>query len=113
MNYLTFSLRTRLGFQSIRDPILHLGRVKVRLARIEIEREAIQDTDGKFNVLVLVDGEKAVIESIDDPSARYTMGYLDMVVVPASLGGYRIRNLGNHQICIHKTRLKDDYRSSI
>jgi len=42
----------------------------VRLARIEIEREAIQDTDGKFNVLVLVDGEKAVIESIDDPSAR-------------------------------------------
>ena len=35
------------------------------------------------------------------------------VVVPASLGEYRIRNLGNHPICIHKTRLKDDYRSSI
>jgi len=83
------------------------------LGRIEIETESIQDTAGRFNVLVLVDGEKAIVESLDDPSASYTMNYLDMVVVPANLGRYRIRNLGNHPICMHKTHLKDNYRDSL
>jgi mannose-6-phosphate isomerase len=76
------------------------------LRRLEFEDTIAQDTQGSFHVLVFVDGERAVVESLGDPSKCYTMNYLDMVVVPASVGAYRIRNLGDQPICVHKTQLK-------
>lgn len=85
--------------------------VYLSLRSIEFEKEAYQDTQGFFHVLVLVNGEQVVVESIENPSLCYQMEYLNMVVVPASLGKYRIRNLGDQPITIHKTRLKDDYES--
>ena len=87
--------------------------VYLSMRSIEFEKEAYQDTDGFFHVLVLVNGEQVVVESVDDLSLCYEMEYLNMVVVPASLGKYRIRNLGDQPITIHKTRLKDDYKNSL
>ena len=75
------------------------------LRRLEFEKYAEQDTQGMFHVLVFVDGEKVVVESLDNPDRSYTMNYLDMVVVPANLGKYRIRNLGDQPVIIHKTLL--------
>jgi hypothetical protein len=79
------------------------------LRRLEFDKEIEDNTGGRFHVLTLVDGEKTIVESVDNPELCYTMNYLDIVVVPAITGRYRIRNLGNQPVCIHKTLLKDDF----
>lgn len=66
------------------------------------------DTDGLFHVLALVDGEKVRVESIDDPSKFYLMNSMDMVVIPANLGRYRLINLGQGTVTVHKTHLKKE-----
>lgn len=73
-----------------------------------IFNEKIEDnTDGYFHVLTLVDGEEVDIISKADPSMRFTAKYLDMVVVPASLGEYEIVNKKpGTVITIHKTLLR-------
>lgn len=79
------------------------------LRRLEFEAVYEGDTEGRFHVLNLVDGERVVVESVSDPRLSYTQNYLDMVVVPASVGRYRIRNLGNQPVVVHKTMLKDGF----
>ncbi|MBO7253002.1 MAG: hypothetical protein J6V25_10310, partial [Oscillospiraceae bacterium] len=44
------------------------------------------------DMLALVNGEKVRVESVEDPSLYYDMNYLDMAVIPASFGEYRIKN---------------------
>ncbi len=66
------------------------------------------DTDGLFHVLVLVDGEKVKVESVDDPSKFYIMNSMDMVVLPAGIGKYKVTNLGVGTVTIHKTHLKKE-----
>ncbi len=68
---------------------------------------AEDDTDGIFHVLVLVDGEEILIESKADPAKYFKAQFLDMVVVPANIGPYTVRNLGKQPVVVHKTRLKD------
>jgi mannose-6-phosphate isomerase class I len=79
------------------------------LRRFEFEKTIEDDTNGKFHVLNLVDGEKVIIRSLDNPELNYTQNYLDMVVVPANMGRYVIENLGNQPVCVHKTMLKDGF----
>lgn len=78
------------------------------LRRIDIaaERKAEDDTAGIFHVLSLVDGEEVVIEAKADPSKNYRARFLDVVVVPANIGPYTIRNLGKQPAVVHKTLLK-------
>ena len=64
------------------------------------------DTDGLFHVLSLVDGEKVRVESVDKPGLYYDMNSLDIIVVPANFGRYRVKNLGVGVVTIHKTHLK-------
>lgn len=78
----------------------------LRQLRLAIDAQIDDDTNGTFHVLCLVDGEKIIIESQSDPKRSYQASYLDMVVVPANVGKYRIRNLGNQHAIVHKTLLK-------
>jgi hypothetical protein len=80
------------------------------LRRIDIAPfgQAPDDTRGVFHVLALVDGEAIVIESQSGPARRYHAGYLDIVVVPANIGSYTIRNPGNQPVVVHKTLLKQE-----
>ena len=71
-----------------------------------IEKTIDDDTQDDFHVLALVDGDKARVESIEHPELAYEMDYMDIVVVPATLGRYRIVNLSKGPIVIHKTMLK-------
>ena len=64
------------------------------------------DTAGLFHVLSLVDGEKVRVESVDNPGLYYDMNSLDIIVVPADFGKYRVKNLGVGVVTIHKTHLK-------
>ena len=79
------------------------------LRRLELEKEMECDTQGVFHVLTLVDGEKVRVEAKDDPERFYEMNWLDIVVIPANLGPYVIKNLGDQPVCIHKTHLKDGF----
>lgn len=79
------------------------------LRRLEFETMAEGDTNGKFHVLTLVDGEKVVVQSLENPELCYYQNYLDVVVVPANMGKYVIRNLGNQPVVMHKTMLKDGF----
>jgi mannose-6-phosphate isomerase class I len=87
-------------------------KVYFSLRRIEIAagRSAPDDTRAgnreRFHVLALVDGEEIIIESAADPSKRYHAKYLDVVVVPAGIGEYKIHNIGRQPVVVHKTLLK-------
>lgn len=79
------------------------------LRRLEFEKAIEDNTNGIFHVLTLVDGEKVVVQSVDNPELSYTQNYLDVVVVPANMGRYVIKNLGVQPVCIHKTILKEGF----
>lgn len=79
------------------------------LRRLEFEKEIEGNTEGQFHVLTLVDGEKVLVQSFDNPELSYTQNYLDVVVVPANMGRYVVKNLGNQPVCMHKTMLKDGF----
>lgn len=81
------------------------------LRRLEFEKSIEGDTEGKFHVLTLVDGEKVRVRSLENPALSYVQSYLDVVVVPASLGRYVIENLGDQPVCVHKTMLKDGFEN--
>ena len=48
------------------------------------------------------------VESADDPTKFFRMNYMDIVVVPAHFGKYRIVNEGVGVVTIHKTMLKPE-----
>jgi mannose-6-phosphate isomerase len=74
--------------------------------RLEFLNQMPGDTAGAFHVLTLVDGETVSVQSAEDPARSYTMNYLDVVVVPASLGRYILINRGNQPVVVHKTLLQ-------
>ena len=76
------------------------------LRRIEFDKKAKQDTCGKFHVLALVEGESVKVVSEKDEALFFIMKYLDIIIVPAAVGPYRIENLGNQPAALHKTVLK-------
>ena len=79
------------------------------LRRLEFETSIEDNTNGKFHVLTLVDGERIRIRSIDHPERHFDAEFMDMVVVPADMGRYVIENLRTEPICVHKTMLKDGF----
>ncbi len=76
------------------------------LRRLSFDRSISDDTKGRFHVLVLVEGDEVLVCSKNDPARFYHQKYMDMVVIPASLGEYEILNLGNTPCKITKTMLK-------
>ena len=81
------------------------------LRHLEFEKEIEDNTNGKFHVLSLVNGHSVVVESIDTPELCYKQNYMDIIVVPASVGRYRIRNLSGCPVTIHKTMLKEGFEN--
>ena len=81
------------------------------LRRLEFDKRMEDDTAGKFHVLTLVDGERVRVRSLDHPEKCYEADFMDLVVVPASMGRYVIENLGVEPIRIHKTLLKEGFEN--
>jgi mannose-6-phosphate isomerase class I len=79
------------------------------LRRLEFSESIKDNTNGRFHVLTLVDGEKVKIQSIKDPEHFYIQHFMDIVIVPAHIGEYIIHNSGKQPVCIHKTMLKDGF----
>ncbi len=81
------------------------------LRRLEFEKEIGDNTNGKFHVLTLVDGERIRIRSKEHPERYFDAEFMDMVVVPATIGEYVVENLGVEPIRVHKTMLKDGFEN--
>ncbi|RBQ18973.1 hypothetical protein DP939_17455 [Spongiactinospora rosea] len=56
--------------------------------RLEFDEHVGDDTGGRFHVLNLVEGEEAVIETA--AGDRHPLAYAETIVIPASVGPYRI-----------------------
>lgn len=76
------------------------------LRRLSFEHDIADNTNGRFHVLVLVEGDEVLICSKSDPTHCYHQKHMDMVVVPASMGEYEIINLGKTPCRVTKTMLK-------
>lgn len=77
------------------------------LRRLEFEKECNQDTRNEFHVLTLIDGENVLVQSLDNPKYCFEQRFLEIVVVPANIGRYVIKNLGTEPVRMHKVKLKD------
>ncbi len=82
------------------------------LRTLKFEKEIQDDTRGLFHVLALTEGERVRVESIGDPTRGFVFDYLEIVVVPADFGPYRIMNLGVGPVTVHKTLLKDGFQNA-
>lgn len=61
-----------------------------------------------FTVLTLVDGETARIQEPGGGGRSYTAGFLDVVLVPASMPTFEVVADARHPIVIHKTFIRSD-----
>ncbi|MHA0856727.1 class I mannose-6-phosphate isomerase [Paenibacillus sp. CMAA1364] len=52
-------------------------------------------TDGGVNVLILIEGEEAIIESTTDAFKPFILHYAETIIIPAIVGEYRISPHGN------------------
>lgn len=88
-------------------PLLYFSLRNVRfVSRYE------DDTQGRFHVLALVDGERVMVRSLRNPERSYIQNSLDIVVVPANMGPYEVINLvEGSTVTMHKTLLKDGFQN--
>jgi mannose-6-phosphate isomerase class I len=73
---------------------LELGRLPdlfFAVHRLDFEEAAADDTRGRFHVLNLVSGEEVEIET--EAGAVHRLAYAETIVVPASVGRYRVRRV--------------------
>lgn len=54
----------------------------------------LHDTNGEVNVLNLVEGEQAIVESPEDKFEPFIVNYAETFIVPAAVGRYAIRPYG-------------------
>jgi len=98
------TVREGIGFKEIivgEHDLLYFS-----LRNLIFDNEITDNTNEQFHVLALVNGEKVRVESINHPELYYDMNYMDITVVPASFGEYRIVNSGVGTVTVHKTQLK-------
>ncbi len=79
------------------------------LHTLTFEHEMQEDTDHCFHVLALTEGEQVRIVSAQDESRFFVARYLDVIVVPADFGAYKLINEGEGPVTVHKTTLKKGF----
>ncbi|MEM4140243.1 MAG: class I mannose-6-phosphate isomerase [Nitrososphaeria archaeon] len=63
-----------------------------KTCRLEFEKEIDDDTKRQFHMLTLVEGEKVLVKA--ENGREYILHFPDTLTVPASVGRYKIVNLG-------------------
>ncbi|MBR7835160.1 hypothetical protein KDL01_17940 [Actinospica durhamensis] len=76
------------------DVIGQLPEMFFEVRRLELAPEGSvnQSTDGRFHVLNVVEGEGLIVEA--DNGSGYTLAYAETLTIPATVGAYRVRALG-------------------
>lgn len=60
-------------------------------------KKVLHNTNGGVNVLNLVEGDQAIVESPTNSFAPFIVNYAETFIVPASVGAYTIRPYGNSE----------------
>jgi mannose-6-phosphate isomerase class I len=78
--------------------------------RIEMETGSqYQGDNGEgFCVITVVDGEAARIQSAKNPNHFFDAKYLDVILVPASMGRYEVIAQGKQPVVLHKAFVRED-----
>ena len=77
-----------------------------KVHRLEFKTRIDDDTNGKFHILTLVEGESIIVQSQKNPERKFKLKFSETVIVPACLGKYSIINLGNSPCKVVKVFLK-------
>jgi mannose-6-phosphate isomerase class I len=73
---------------------------EVRRVVLASGASAEQNTDGRFHVLNLVEGDRALLHTA--AGDEHALNYAETIVIPASVGPYTIRNLGADRLRLVK-----------
>jgi hypothetical protein len=76
---------------------------EVRRLAIEPDAAAEQDTDGRFHVLTVVDGQAALV--ITAAGHQHRLNYAETLAVPASVGSYRVLAQGSDRVRLVKAQV--------
>ncbi|MCH5353739.1 MAG: class I mannose-6-phosphate isomerase [Acutalibacter sp.] len=82
----------------------------IETRRYEIRTACELDTDGTVNMLNLVEGEAAVIESPTGAFEPFEVHYAETFILPASAGAYRIRPAGAKPIKVIRAFVRNTGR---
>jgi len=77
-----------------------------KVHRLEFETKIEDDTEGKFHVLTLVEGDSIIVQSQEHSERKFTIKFTETLVVPACLGKYTIKNLGSEPCKVTKALLR-------
>ncbi|MGW7578471.1 class I mannose-6-phosphate isomerase [Streptomyces sp. NPDC054765] len=61
------------------------------------------DTDGRFHILNVSSGDGVVVETAD--GRRHDLAFAETLTVPAAVGGYRLRRIGERPVHVVKARV--------
>ncbi len=75
--------------------------------RLYVDDHYDGDTNGAFHVVALVDGDAVTVRSKSDPRKCYHLNYLDIVVIPASIGEYVIENETGNPTVVYKVLVQE------
>jgi hypothetical protein len=80
------------GWLEERTGLHHRGFIETR--RHWFDAQVPHATDGGVQVLNLCEGEEVIVESPEDAFPPLVVHYAETFIVPAAIGGYRIRPHG-------------------
>lgn len=76
----------------------------VRRMVIETDDAAPDDTEGRFHILNVVEGDGVVIEP--ETGRPHDLGYAETIVIPAATGAYRLRRMGSRGARVIKSLVR-------
>lgn len=80
---------------------------EVRRTALDPGSAAQDDTGGRFHILNVVEGAGVVVEP-ERPGTAHTVAYAETLVVPASVGRYTVRGLGERPVRVVKSLVRQD-----
>jgi mannose-6-phosphate isomerase class I len=72
--------------------------------RFVLDAQAEDNTDGRFHVLNVSAGDGVVIETVD--GRHHDLAFAETLTVPAAVGAYRLRPLGNETVHVIKALVR-------
>lgn len=72
----------------------------IETRRIKFSKPAVVKNFERVNVLNLVDGEAAIIESVNNSFQPFELHYAETLIIPAAAGDYKIRPASEGEACV-------------
>lgn len=67
--------------------------------RLEFKNKIDDNTNEKFHILTLIEGDRIIVQSEEDPRTKFKLNFSETVMVPACFGKYLLLNLGSKSTC--------------